>query len=68
MKKVQKQEKQIQKILSELSEIQTKYTDEEIANILTNVMQELQCIVQSTERYSKSAWKKKQVVQGKQGK
>ena len=45
MKKVQKQEKQIQKILSELSEIQTKYTDEEIANILTNVMQELQCIV-----------------------
>ena len=46
MKKVQKQEKQIQKILSELSEIQTKYTDEEIANILTNVMQELQCIVQ----------------------
>ena len=45
MKKSQKQEKQIQKILSELSEIQTKYTDEEIANILTNVMQELQCIV-----------------------
>ena len=45
MKKEQRQEKQIQKILSELSEIQTKYTDEEIANILTNVMQELQCIV-----------------------
>ena len=45
MKKVQRQEKQIQKILSELSEIQTKYTDEEIANILSNVMQELQCIV-----------------------
>ena len=45
MKKVQKQEKQIQKILSELSEIQTKYTDEEIANILENVMHELQCIV-----------------------
>lgn len=45
MKKVQKQEKQIQKILSEISEIQTKYTDEEIASILANVMQELQCIV-----------------------
>jgi len=45
MKKVQKQEKQIQKILSELSEIQTKYTDEEINSILKNVMQELQCIV-----------------------
>lgn len=45
MKKVQKQEKQIQKILSELSKIQTKYTDEEIDNILKNVMQELQCIV-----------------------
>ena len=45
MKKVQKQEKQIQKILSELSEIQTKFTDEEINSILKNVMQELQCIV-----------------------
>lgn len=45
MKKEQKQEKQIQKILSEISEIQSKYTDEEIANILANVMQELQCIV-----------------------
>lgn len=44
MKKVQRQEKQIQKILSELSEIQTKFTDEEIANILENVMQELKCI------------------------
>lgn len=45
MKKVQKQEKQIQKILSELSEIQTKYTDEEINSILKNVMQELQFLV-----------------------
>lgn len=45
MKKEQKQEKQIQKILSEISEIQSKYTDEEIANILANVMQELQCLV-----------------------
>ncbi|MCI8397224.1 MAG: hypothetical protein HFJ52_06330 [Clostridia bacterium] len=45
MKKTDKQEKQIQKILSELTKIQTKYTDEEIANILANVMQELRCIV-----------------------
>mgnify|MGYP005811397919 CR=1 FL=1 len=45
MKKVQKQEKQIQKILSELSAIQTKYTDEEIEHILNNVMQELKCLV-----------------------
>lgn len=45
MKKAQKQEKQIQKILAELSSIQTKYTDEEIAKILKNVMQELQCLV-----------------------
>lgn len=44
MKKSQKQEKQIQKILSELSEIQTKYTDEEIAEIISNVMQELKCL------------------------
>ena len=45
MKKVQKQEKQIQKILSELSAIQTKYTDEEIENILENVAKELKCLV-----------------------
>lgn len=45
MKKVQKQEKQIQKILSELSQIQTKYTDEEIASIISNVIQELKCVV-----------------------
>lgn len=45
MKKEQKQEKQIQKILSELSEIQTKYTDEEISQIINNVMQELKLVV-----------------------
>jgi uncharacterized protein YejL (UPF0352 family) len=45
MKKSQKQEKQIQKILSELAKIQTKYTDEEIEDILKNVKQELQCLV-----------------------
>ncbi len=45
MKKEQKQEKQIQKILSEISAIQTKYTDEQIENILKNVVQELKCLV-----------------------
>ena len=44
MKKSQKQEKQIQKILSELSEIKTQYTDEEIAEIINNVRQELKCL------------------------
>ncbi len=44
MKKSQKQEKQLQKILSEISEIQTKYTDEEIANILNNIVKQLDCI------------------------
>ncbi len=45
MKKEQRQEKQIQKILSELSAIQTKDSDEEIENILNNVIHELLCIV-----------------------
>ena len=45
MKKVQKQEKQIQKILSELSAIQTKYTDEQIEAVLNHVAQELKSLV-----------------------
>ena len=45
MKSKQKQEKQIQKILSELAAIQTKYTDEQIAQVLNNVAQELHCLV-----------------------
>ena len=45
MKKEQKQEKQIQKILSELSAIQTRYTDEQIESILTKVAEELKCLV-----------------------
>ena len=44
MKKSVKQEKQIQKILSELSKIQTKHTDEEISTILENVVHELKCL------------------------
>ena len=45
MKKEQRQEKQIQKILSELSAIQQEDTDEKIENILNNVMHELECLV-----------------------
>jgi len=45
MKSKQKQEKQIQKILSELAAIQTKSTDKQIEDILNNVVQELHCLV-----------------------
>ena len=45
MKKTDKQEKQIQKILSELSAIQTKYTDDQIAKVLEHVTSELRCLV-----------------------
>lgn len=45
MKKTENQEKQIQKILSELSQIQSKYTDKQIAKVLSNVEKELKCLV-----------------------
>ena len=45
MKKTLKQEKQIVKILSELTKIQTKFSDEEIASILENIKKELNCLV-----------------------
>lgn len=45
MKKTENQEKQIQKILSELSQIQTQYTDKQIAKVLSNVEKELKCLV-----------------------
>ncbi len=44
MKKVQKQEKQIQKILSEISQIQTKNTDDEVERSLNEIREELQYI------------------------
>ena len=44
MKKAQNQEKQIQKILLELTKIQTKFSDEKIASILENVKKELNCL------------------------
>lgn len=45
MKRMLKQEEQISNIVSELSKIQTKYTDEQIAKILEHIKQELNCLV-----------------------
>lgn len=45
MKKTLDQEQKIDKILSELTKIQTKYSDKKIASILDNVRKELNCLV-----------------------
>jgi len=45
MKKMYKQEEKIASILSELTKIQTKFTDEQIAEILEHVKAELNCLV-----------------------
>ena len=45
MKKIQKQEKQISCILSELTQIETKFSDEQIAKILKHIKSELNCLV-----------------------
>jgi len=45
MKKMQKQEKQISIILSELSQIETRFTDEQIGKILSHIKSELNCLV-----------------------
>jgi len=45
MKKTLNQEQQIVKILSELTKIQTKFSDEKIADILENIKKELNCLV-----------------------
>lgn len=45
MKKTQRQEEKIANILSELTKIQTKFTDEQIAEILEHVKEELNCVV-----------------------
>ena len=45
MKTTMKQEKKIVEILSELTKIQTKFTDEQIATILENVKKELNGLV-----------------------
>ena len=45
MKNMQKQEKQITDILSELTKIEAKFTDEQIAQILKHIKAELNCLV-----------------------
>jgi len=40
-----KQEKQISNILSELTQIEAKFTDEQIARILEHIKKELNCLV-----------------------
>lgn len=45
MKKTQRQEEKIASILSELTKIQTKFTDEQIAEILEHIKEELNCVV-----------------------
>lgn len=45
MKRTLNQEKQISKVLSELTKIQTDSTDSQIANVLENIKKELNCLV-----------------------
>lgn len=45
MKKMLKQEKQISNILSELTQIEARFTDEQIAEILEHIKKELSCLV-----------------------
>ena len=45
MKKTLMQEEKIANILSELTKIQTKFTDEQIAEILEHIKTELNCVV-----------------------
>lgn len=45
MKRTLDQEQKIEKILSELSKIDTKFSDKKIASILENVKKELNCLV-----------------------
>ena len=45
MKKTMKQEEKIASILSELTKIQTKFTDEQIAEILEHIKSELNLVV-----------------------
>jgi len=45
MKKTYKQEEKIAMVLSELTKIQTKFTDKQIAEILEHVKSELNCLV-----------------------
>ena len=45
MKRMLKQEKKIEQVLSELTKIQKEYSDEQIASVLEHVKEELNCLV-----------------------
>ena len=45
MKRTLNQEQKIQKVLSELTKIQTNYSDKKIANVIENVKKELNCLI-----------------------
>lgn len=45
MKRTLNQEEKIVEILSEITKIETKFSDEQIANILDKIKQELNCLV-----------------------
>ncbi len=45
MKRTLNQEEKIVKILSEITKIETRFSDEQIANILDKIKQELNCLV-----------------------
>ena len=46
MQKTMKQEKKISEILSEITKIQTQFSDEQIAKMLEHIKKELNCVVQ----------------------
>ncbi len=45
MQKTMKQEKKISEILSEITKIQTQFSDEQIARMLEHIKKELNCVV-----------------------
>ncbi len=45
MKRMLKQEKKIEQVLSELNKIQKEYSDEQVAVVLEHIKKELKCLV-----------------------
>ena len=45
MKRTLNQEKKIQKVLDELTKIQSDYSDNQIASVLENIKKELNCLI-----------------------
>ena len=46
MQRTLNQEKKLSEILSEITKIQTKFTDEQIAQMLEHIKKELNCVMQ----------------------